>query len=86
MNVIPAIDLKAGSCVRLYQGEFDKQTEYSKDPVAVGRHFESLGFSRLHIVDLDGAQSGRQANEIAAETPSSSLCLQAVQGRRCIAR
>ena len=63
MNVIPAIDLKAGSCVRLYQGEFDKQTEYSKDPVAVGRHFESLGFSRLHIVDLDGAQSGLQCNE-----------------------
>jgi phosphoribosylformimino-5-aminoimidazole carboxamide ribotide isomerase len=63
MNVIPAIDLKAGSCVRLFQGEFDKQTEYSKDPVAVGRHFESLGFSHLHIVDLDGAQSGRQCNE-----------------------
>jgi phosphoribosylformimino-5-aminoimidazole carboxamide ribotide isomerase len=63
MNVIPAIDLRAGSCVRLFQGEFDKQTEYSKDPVAVGKHFESLGFSSLHIVDLDGAQSGRQQNE-----------------------
>jgi phosphoribosylformimino-5-aminoimidazole carboxamide ribotide isomerase len=73
MNVIPAIDLRAGSCVRLYQGEFDKQTEYSRDPVAVGKRFETLGFSRLHIVDLDGARSGRQRNEnvvrsITAET------------------
>jgi phosphoribosylformimino-5-aminoimidazole carboxamide ribotide isomerase len=63
MNVIPAIDLRAGSCVRLHQGEFDRQTEYSKDPVDVGKHFESFGFSNLHVVDLDGARSGQQRNE-----------------------
>ena len=63
MKVIPAIDLKDGSCVRLYQGEFDRKTEYSKDPVGVGRRFESLGFGDLHIVDLDGAQSGQQDND-----------------------
>jgi phosphoribosylformimino-5-aminoimidazole carboxamide ribotide isomerase len=63
MKVIPAIDLKDGSCVRLYRGEFDRKTEYSKDPVAVGMRFESLGFADLHLVDLDGARSGKQQNE-----------------------
>jgi phosphoribosylformimino-5-aminoimidazole carboxamide ribotide isomerase len=63
MKIIPAIDLRNGSCVRLYQGEFDKQTEYSKDPIAVARRFESLGFDYLHMVDLDGAQTGAQQNE-----------------------
>ena len=63
MIIIPAIDMKDGRCVRLYQGEFDQQTEYSKDPVAVAHNFESLGFSHLHMVDLDGAQSGNQENQ-----------------------
>lgn len=63
MKIIPAIDIRDGCCVRLFQGEFDRQTEYSKDPVSVGRRFESLGLADLHIVDLDGARSGQQANE-----------------------
>ena len=63
MRIIPAIDIRDGCCVRLFQGEFDRQTEYSKDPVSVGRGFESLGLADLHIVDLDGAQSGTQGNE-----------------------
>lgn len=62
MIVIPAIDMKDGCCVRLYQGNFDRQTEYSKDPVAVARRFETFGCSRLHVVDLDGARSGEQKN------------------------
>lgn len=62
MNIIPAIDLKDGKCVRLFQGEFDKTTEYSNDPVAMGRRFSSLDVQDLHIVDLDGARSGRQLN------------------------
>ena len=63
MNVIPAIDLRAGQCVRLYQGDFDQQTTYSKEPVSLAREYEAMGFDELHIVDLDGAQSGQQQNQ-----------------------
>jgi len=62
MNVIPAIDLRAGRCVRLLQGDFDRSTEYSADPAAVARRFEALGTTDLHVVDLDGAQTGVQDN------------------------
>jgi phosphoribosylformimino-5-aminoimidazole carboxamide ribotide isomerase len=60
--VIPAIDLKGGLCVRLFQGEFDQQTDYSNDPVSVAREFATLGCPILHMVDLDGARSGEQTN------------------------
>ena len=63
MRIIPAIDLKAGKCVRLFKGDYEQTTEYSSDPQAVGRHFSTLHVSDLHIVDLDGARSGSQANE-----------------------
>jgi phosphoribosylformimino-5-aminoimidazole carboxamide ribotide isomerase len=62
MKIIPAIDLKDGKCVRLLRGEFDKETIYSDDPTAVAERFSRLGCSDLHIVDLDGARSGRQPN------------------------
>jgi len=62
MIVIPAIDMKDGNCVRLFQGRFDQQTEYSDDPVSIAAKFQTMGFTRVHIVDLDGAQSGRQKN------------------------
>lgn len=62
MNVIPAIDLMDGRCVRLLRGNFDAQTEYSDDPVSLARDYEAMGFEQLHIVDLDGARSGRQQN------------------------
>ncbi|MBT8103603.1 MAG: 1-(5-phosphoribosyl)-5-[(5-phosphoribosylamino)methylideneamino]imidazole-4-carboxamide isomerase [Gammaproteobacteria bacterium] len=73
MRLIPAIDLKGGKCVRLFKGDFDRTTEYSNDPVAVGRRFSGLDVQDLHIVDLDGARSGEQHNRtivraIAAET------------------
>lgn len=73
MIVIPAIDMKDGNCVRLFQGEFDQQTQYSNNPSLVARQFEAMGFTRLHLVDLDGAQSGQQKNrqlvrQIAAAT------------------
>lgn len=68
MNVIPAIDLKAGKCVRLYKGDFDKSTEYSDDPVAVAREFAELQAADLHIVDLDGARSGTQENRAIIST------------------
>lgn len=62
MRIIPAIDMKDGRCVRLFQGEFDQQTEYSNDPVSVARNFATLECPDLHVVDLDGAQSGTQKN------------------------
>lgn len=62
MLIIPAIDLKDGQCVRLYQGDYDKVTVFSDDPAAVGREFREAGAQYLHLVDLDGAKSGRPAN------------------------
>ena len=59
MLVIPAIDIHDGKCVRLYQGDFAKVTEYSDDPVEVARHWNQLGAEMLHVVDLDGARAGR---------------------------
>ena len=62
MEIIPAIDLKAGRCVRLYQGDYEKETIYSDDPVSVSWRWQHEGASRLHVVDLDGAASGELAN------------------------
>jgi phosphoribosylformimino-5-aminoimidazole carboxamide ribotide isomerase len=62
MEVIPALDLKSGRCVRLYQGDFSQETVYSLDPVEVARRWQGEGASRLHIVDLDGAVTGEQTN------------------------
>lgn len=57
-SVIPAMDLIDGHCVRLKGGDFDQRTDYSSDPVQIAKQFEVMGFSRLHMVDLDGAKSG----------------------------
>ena len=65
MQIIPAIDLKGGNCVRLEQGEMDKETLFSANPVEVARHWESLGSKMLHIVDLDGAVTGKPQNREA---------------------
>ncbi|PKB81086.1 MAG: 1-(5-phosphoribosyl)-5-[(5-phosphoribosylamino)methylideneamino]imidazole-4-carboxamide isomerase [SAR202 cluster bacterium Io17-Chloro-G9] len=62
MEVIPSIDLKAGRCVRLYQGDFSRETVYSEDPVAVAKDWQDQGAARLHLVDLDGAAQGNPAN------------------------
>jgi len=59
MDIIPAIDLKDGHCVRLRQGRADAVTIYSEDPVAMAQHWEQQGAGRLHVVDLDGAFVGR---------------------------
>jgi len=56
--VIPAVDLRAGRCVRLLQGRADAETVFSDDPVAMARRWESEGAPRLHVVDLDGAFGG----------------------------
>lgn len=62
IELIPAIDIINGQCVRLTRGDYDQKTVYSSDPVEVAREFERLGFRRLHVVDLDGAKSKRIVN------------------------
>jgi phosphoribosylformimino-5-aminoimidazole carboxamide ribotide isomerase len=65
VQIIPAIDLRGGRCVRLYQGDYGRETVYSEDPAAMARHWQALGATRLHVVDLDGARSGDQLNAAA---------------------
>ncbi len=66
MLVIPAIDLKQGKVVRLEQGLMERDTEYSDDPAAMAKRWESLGAELIHVVDLDGAFAGEPVNEAAA--------------------
>lgn len=63
MIVIPAIDLRGGRCVRLVQGDYDRELSFSDDPVAVAQRWQEEGARRLHIVDLDAAREGRAVNE-----------------------
>ena len=67
MEIIPAIDILGGKCVRLFQGDFDKETVFADDPVDMALRWESEGASYLHIVDLDGAKGGKIANSQAIE-------------------
>ena len=59
MEVIPAIDLKDGRCVRLFQGDFNQETVFSDDPLAMALSWQEQGAHRLHVVDLDGAIQGK---------------------------
>ncbi len=59
MEIIPAIDLKGGRCVRLFQGDFNQETVFSDDPLAVALSWQEQGGHRLHVVDLDGAAQGK---------------------------
>ncbi len=61
-EVIPAIDILGGKCVRLKQGRYETPVVYSPEPLAVARKWESLGARRLHVVDLDGARTGTPEN------------------------
>lgn len=62
MNIFPAIDLRDGKAVRLYQGDYDQMTVYSENPVDVARSFREKGAEYLHLVDLDGAKDGKLVN------------------------
>ncbi len=62
IELIPAIDIIDGKCVRLTKGDYDQKKVYNDDPVEVAKQFESLGFRRLHVVDLDGAKSKHIVN------------------------
>lgn len=63
IELIPAIDIINGQCVRLTKGDYDQKKVYNDDPAAVAKDFEQLGFRRLHIVDLDGAKSKHIVND-----------------------
>lgn len=62
MNIIPAIDIIDGKCVRLEQGDYNKISLYHKEPLEVAKRFEDAGLKRLHLVDLDGAKVGTVRN------------------------
>lgn len=67
LTIYPAIDLKGGVCVRLYQGRMEEATVYNPDPADQAAAFAKAGFSHLHIVDLDGAFAGKSENSAAVE-------------------
>jgi phosphoribosylformimino-5-aminoimidazole carboxamide ribotide isomerase len=63
VDIIPAIDIRGGRCVRLEQGDYDRETVFGVDPVAMAVHWASQGAARLHVVDLDAAKEGRPVND-----------------------
>ncbi|MEC9141114.1 MAG: 1-(5-phosphoribosyl)-5-[(5-phosphoribosylamino)methylideneamino]imidazole-4-carboxamide isomerase [Chloroflexota bacterium] len=73
MEVIPAIDLREGRCVRLYQGDYAQEEIFGVDPVAIALRWQSEGAKLLHIVDLDGAASGSPKNVDAIRAIASSV-------------
>jgi len=76
VELIPAIDLINGQCVRLSAGDFGRQTTYDADPLAVAQRFEAAGVRRLHLVDLDGAKAGRPVNLAVLEAIARHTSLQ----------
>ncbi len=84
MDVIPAIDLLAGRCVRLYQGDYARSQVFNDDPVAVARQWAEQGAARLHLVDLDGAKTGQPVNlkTIAAIVQAVNIPVQVGGGVR----
>lgn len=87
MLLIPAIDLRAGHCVRLYQGDFAAETRYPSTPAELLRRYRQLGARWLHVVDLDGARDGRRANRALVRALASMglIHLQAGGGVRSAA-
>jgi phosphoribosylformimino-5-aminoimidazole carboxamide ribotide isomerase len=76
MEIIPAIDIRGGRCVRLLQGDYGRETVFADDPAAMARRWRDAGATRLHLVDLDGAREGQPVNRAtvakilaAVETP-----------------
>jgi len=75
IEIIPAIDLIDGKCVRLVQGDFARKKIYNENPLEVARFFEDAGLKRLHIVDLDGAKCGKVTNLKVLETIAANTNL-----------
>ncbi len=75
IELVPAIDIIDGKCVRLTKGDYARQTTYNDNPVEVARTFERMGFTRLHVVDLDGARSKHIVNVEALRAIAENTCL-----------
>ncbi len=75
MIPIPAIDLKGGKVVRLFQGDFSKEKVYGDDPLTYAKHFEKVGAKRLHIVDLDGAKEGSPVHKDLILSLVKEICI-----------
>jgi phosphoribosylformimino-5-aminoimidazole carboxamide ribotide isomerase len=73
MELIPAIDIKNGRCVRLFQGDFSQETVYGEDPLTVAQMWHHQGATRLHLVDLDGARSGMPVHAELIRSIAQSL-------------
>ena len=84
MEVIPAIDLKGGACVRLFQGDFNRETVFSRDPAETALRWERAGARRIHVVDLEGSRSGVPTNleAIGAIAGAASIPVQVGGGIR----
>lgn len=84
MQIFPAIDLRGGQAVRLFQGDYGQETVYNSDPAAVARDFRAAGAKFLHVVDLDGARDGTLANfsVIAAIAREGGLAIEVGGGIR----
>ena len=84
MEVIPAIDILGGQCVRLYQGDYGQVQTFHENPVAVAQEWAAAGATRLHVVDLDGAKAGQPVNlaAIAAITQALDIPVQVGGGLR----
>ncbi len=75
MQIIPAIDIIDGKCVRLTQGDYGQKTIYNENPLEVAKEFEAAGLKRLHLVDLDGAKAGAVQNWKVLESIASNTSL-----------
>lgn len=75
IEIIPAIDIIDGKCVRLSQGDYERKTVYSEDPLEMAKEFEAYGIRRLHVVDLDGAESKHVVNYRVLERIASRTSL-----------
>jgi phosphoribosylformimino-5-aminoimidazole carboxamide ribotide isomerase len=75
MDVIPAIDLLEGRCVRLHQGDYNQVTTFSEDPLTQALEWQRQGARRLHLVDLDGARQGVPVNDAAVRTITAALSI-----------
>jgi len=80
VEIIPAVDIRGGRCVRLEQGRADRETVYSDDPAAAARRWQSEGARRLHVVDLDGAFAGEPANAAAVKAVLRAIAIPAEVG------
>ncbi len=67
MEIIPVVDIRGGRCVRLVQGDYERETVFADDPAAAARRWRDAGAKRLHVVDLDGAREGRAVNATSVE-------------------